>query len=350
MTMMNHPRLLLTMGDVAGIGPEIIARAWPELLNLCEPVVVGDATWMRRALRLTGSACEIQLVDNPGEATPNSAIVPLMQGTSARLDDVKTGKVSASAGKAAFDFLCRAMDETLAGRAAGIVTGPLHKEGLHAAGVPHPGHTEILAERTGTKHFAMMLYARGPRLPHGLGVLHVTLHMALRDVFRHITQDEVLGKIRLLDRMIRRLSDRQPRLGVAALNPHAGDGGLFGDEETQILAAAIALAQADGIEVSGPWPSDNLFVRATRGEFVGIVAMYHDQGHIPLKLLGGMHAVNITVGLPLVRTSVAHGTAYDIAGRGVADATSMVEAVRVAARLCDSNFTPLPARGETGRG
>jgi 4-hydroxythreonine-4-phosphate dehydrogenase len=339
--MVNHPLLLLTMGDVAGIGPEIIARAWPELLDLCLPVVVGDAAWMRQALRLTRSASEIQVVGNPRDAKRHPAIMPLVQGTSARLDDVEMGKVSASAGKAAFDFLCRAVDDTLAGRAAGIVTGPLHKEGLHAAGVQHPGHTEILAERTGTDHYAMMLYACGSRLPHGLGVVHVTLHMALRDVFQHITGDAVLEKIRLLDAMMRRLSGRQPRLGVAALNPHAGDGGLFGDEEIRILPAAIVTAQAEGIEVSGPWPSDNLFVRATRGEFNGIVAMYHDQGHIPLKLLGGMHAVNVTVGLPLVRTSVAHGTAYDIAGRGVADATSMVEAVRVAARLCGAG-----ARGE----
>ncbi len=171
-------------------------------------------------------------------------------------------------------------------------------------------------------------------MPHGLGVVHVTLHMGLRDVFRHLSVDAVLEKIGLLDRMMRRLSGRQPRLGVAALNPHAGDGGLFGDEEERILRPAITGAQAEGIAVSGPWPSDTLFVRATRGEFDGIVAMYHDQGHIPLKLLGGLHAVNVSVGLPLVRTSVAHGTAYDIAGRGVADPVSLIEAVRVAARLC----------------
>jgi len=337
------------MGDVAGIGPEIIARAWRELDDLCQPVVVGDATWMRRALRLTSTAAEIQLVSSPLEAKPNPAVLPLLQGTSAKLDSVETGKVSASAGKAAFDFLCRAIDETLASRASGIVTAPLHKEGLRAAGVPHPGHTEILAERTGTRHFAMMLYARGPRLPLGLGVVHVTLHMALRDVFQHVTADAVLEKIRLLDQMMHRLCGRQPRLGVAALNPHAGDGGLFGDEETRILQPALAAAQAEGIAVNGPWPGDNLFVRAAGGEFDGIVALYHDQGHIPLKLLGGLHAVNVTVGLPLVRTSVAHGTAYDIAGQGVADPTSLVEAVRVAARLCDTDFSPLPA-GERGGG
>jgi 4-hydroxythreonine-4-phosphate dehydrogenase len=343
--MMNRPRLLLTMGDVAGVGPEIIARAWPSLHDLCQPVVAGDAAWMRQALRWADRATEVQIVASPVDAKPNPNVVPLLQASGVALGEVVPGKVCAAAGRAAYDFLCRAIDETMAGRASGIVTAPLHKEGLHAAGVPHPGHTEILAERTGTRQFGMMLYARGPNLPHGLGVLHVTLHMALREAFRHLSTEAVLEKIRLLDGMMHRLASGKPRLAVAAVNPHAGDGGLFGDEETRILLPAVAAARAEGITVSGPWPSDNLFVRARNGEFDGIVAMYHDQGHIPLKLLGGLHAVNVSVGLPLVRTSVAHGTAYDIAGRGLADPTSLVEAVRVASRLIHS---PLPG-GERGR-
>lgn len=334
-TMTKSPLLLLTMGDVAGIGPEIIARAWPDLHALCQPVVVGDAGWMRQALRLTASSAEVQLLTKLGESRSTPNVVPVLQASKVKLDGVVPGKVSAAAGQAAYDFLCRAIDETLAGRAAGIVTLPLHKEGLHAAGVPHPGHTEILAERTGTQHFGMMLYARGPKLPHGLGVVHVTLHMALHDIFRHITTSAVLEKIRLLDDMMKRLCGRQPRLGVAALNPHASDGGLFGDEEVRLIVPAVQTAQAEGIAVSGPWPSDTLFVRAAGSEFDGIVAMYHDQGHIALKLLGGLHAVNVTVGLPLVRTSVAHGTAYDIVGKGIADPTSLIEAVRVAALLCN---------------
>ncbi|HYV38301.1 MAG TPA: 4-hydroxythreonine-4-phosphate dehydrogenase PdxA [Gemmataceae bacterium] len=333
--MTKSPLLLLTMGDVAGIGPEIIARAWPDLHALCQPVVVGDAGWMRQALRLTASSAEVQLLTKLGESRSTPNVVPVLQASKVKLDGVVPGKVSAAAGQAAYDFLCRAIDETLAGRAAGIVTLPLHKEGLHAAGVPHPGHTEILAERTGTQHFGMMLYARGPKLPHGLGVVHVTLHMALHDIFRHITTSAVLEKIRLLDDMMKRLCGRQPRLGVAALNPHASDGGLFGDEEVRLIVPAVQTAQAEGIAVSGPWPSDTLFVRAAGSEFDGIVAMYHDQGHIALKLLGGLHAVNVTVGLPLVRTSVAHGTAYDIVGKGIADPTSLIEAVRVAALLCN---------------
>ena len=328
------PRLLLTMGDVAGIGPEIIARGWPALHELARPVVVGNANWLRQALRWTRIAAEVQAVRDVEEARPSPTVVPVLSGSDLNLEGVEVGKVSAVAGRAAYDFLCRAIDETMEGRADGIVTAPLHKEGLHAAGIAQPGHTEILAERTGTRHFGMMLYARSPQLPQGLGVVHVTLHMGLREVFPHITQGAVLEKIRLLDAMMRRLQSEPPRLAVAALNPHGSDGGLFGDEEARLLQPAVQAAQAEGIPVTGPWPSDTLFVRATRGEFDGIVAMYHDQGHIALKLLGGLYAVNITVGLPLVRTSVAHGTAYDIAGRGSADASSLIEATRVAARLC----------------
>jgi 4-hydroxythreonine-4-phosphate dehydrogenase len=323
----SGPRLLITMGDVAGIGPEIIARGWPELNSLCRPIVVGDPGWLRWAFRLVGSAVDVVPVDHPAEREPAADVAPCLSGTSQDLGAVVPGQVTAAAGRAAYDFLCTAIDCTLAGAADGIVTAPLHKEGLRAAGLPYPGHTEILAERTGTRRFAMLLYA------DGLAVAHVTLHMALRDVFGHLTTEAVLDKVRLLDGLLPRLLGRRPRIGVAALNPHASDGGLFGDEEEQIVRPAVLAAQAEGVAVSGPWPSDTLFVRARGGAFDGVVAMYHDQGHIALKLLGGLRAVNISAGLPLVRTSVAHGTAYDIAGRGVADATSLLEAARVAARL-----------------
>jgi len=315
------------MGDVAGVGPEIIARAWPELTAICRPVVVGDPGWLEWAVRLVGLSAVVRptLAGHALEATPN--LIPCLQGSDQDLTRVVPGRVTAEAGRAAYDFLCTAVDQTLAGAADGIVTAPLHKEGLRAAGLPYPGHTEILAERTGTQRFAMMLYAGG------LGVIHVTLHMALREVFQHLTRAAVLDKIYLLDGVMTRLLERRPRIGVAGLNPHASDGGLFGNEEATIIQPALAAARAEGIEASGPWPADTLFVRARRGEFDGIVAMYHDQGHIAMKLIAGFQAVNISVGLPLVRTSVAHGTAYDIAGLGKADATSLVEAARVAARL-----------------
>jgi 4-hydroxythreonine-4-phosphate dehydrogenase len=337
----SRPLLLITMGDVAGIGPEIIARAWPELPALCRPVVVGDPAWLRRGLDVAGIAAEVVAVDDPAarEATPT--LVPCLGVPGPELSDVQPGRVDARAGRAAHDFLCAAIDLALAGRADGIVTAPLHKEGLHAAGLRYPGHTEILAERTGSRRFAMLLYG------DGLAVAHVTLHMALRDVFARLSTPAVRERIELLDEILPRLLDRKPRIAVAALNPHAGDGGLFGDEEPTILAPAVAQARAQGIDASGPYPADTLFVRAARGEFDGIVAMYHDEGHIAMKLRSGWRCVNITAGLPIVRTSVAHGTAYDIAGRGLADPASLVEAVKVAARLARAgracNFRPAGA-------
>jgi 4-hydroxythreonine-4-phosphate dehydrogenase len=319
--------LLITLGDVAGIGPEIVARAWPDLLSLCRPVVVGDPLWVRRGLELVGSPARVQTISRPAEAAPNAERVDCLATSGQDLRHVEPGRVNAAAGRAAYDFLCAAIDWTLAGAADGIVTAPLHKEGLHAAGLPYPGHTEILAERTGVREFAMVL-AVGD-----LAVAHVTLHMALRDVFRHLTTAAVLEKALLLHDLQTRLLGRAPRLAVAALNPHASDGGLFGDEEARLIAPAVAAARGRGLDAVGPLPCDTLFVRARRGDFDGVVAMYHDQGHIALKLLGEGRAVNISAGLPIVRTSVAHGTAYDIAGRGVADSASLVEAARVAARL-----------------
>ena len=359
---MSKPRLLITMGDVAGVGPEIIAGAWDKLRELADVAVVGDAAWMAK--------CD-----------PS---VPVIQGTGRDLSGVSPGEVSAAAGGAAYDFLCEAIDRCMAGEADGVVTAPLHKEGLHAAGVPHPGHTEILAERTGAASHVMLLHGpnfgstdaskgRPPQPPlakgglggvvssaypplsrGGLGegppdpsphfddtksltVAHVTLHTGLRDIFAHITTDAILEKIRLLAEIRPKLRPGQTRIAVAGLNPHAGDGGLFGDEEARLIAPAIERAKAEGIDAVGPVSSDTLFLRAAAGEFGGVVVMYHDQGHIAMKLRCGWDLVNVTAGLPIVRTSVAHGTAYDIAWKGLADPSSMVEATRVASRLVKSD-------------
>jgi 4-hydroxythreonine-4-phosphate dehydrogenase len=327
--MQDHaaPILLITQGDVAGIGPEIIARAWPALPALCRPVVAGDPLWLRRGLDLAGVAAEVVVADDPSAVVATPTLVPCLRVATADLSGVVAGKVDPRAGRAAYDFLCTAIDLARAGKADAIVTAPLHKEGLHAAGLRYPGHTEILAERTGTRRFAMLLYG------DGLAVAHVTLHMALRDVFAHLNIPAVRERIELLNEILPCLVDHQPRIAVAALNPHASDGGLFGDEEATILTPAVEQSRATGIDVRGPYPADTLFVRAHRGEFDGIVAMYHDEGHILMKFRSGWQCVNITAGLPIIRTSVAHGTAYDIAGRGVADSSSLVEAVKVAARL-----------------
>ena len=251
-----------------------------------------------------------------------------------------------AAGRAAYEFLTTAAKLAIDGRIDAVTTLPLNKMALHLSGVEHPGHTEILAEYCGVADHAMMLYlettasdafkppAPSARRGTGLGVVHVTLHVALRRVFELLTQQAVLSKIRLADDAMRPLTGGlPPRIAVAALNPHAGEDGLFGDEEETTIRPAVALAVSEGIDVAGPIPNDTLFQHALAGAYDAVVAMYHDQGHIALKTVGFDRAVNVTLGLPIVRTSVAHGTAFDIAWKGLADPSSLIEAVRVAARL-----------------
>jgi 4-hydroxythreonine-4-phosphate dehydrogenase len=334
----ERPLVALTMGDVAGVGPEVIARAWGDspLRALARPFVVGTQSVLERALACVGCRAQVQPITRPEQAEPNARTIPCLEATDQDVASVPPGRVDARAGRAAYDYLNTAVDLALAGRIDAITTLPLNKEALWAGGVHHPGHTEILAERCGVTDHAMMLYV-GPPVgagDAGLGVVHVTLHVALRRVFSLITEEAVESKIMLADRALRPLTGgRQPRVAVAALNPHAGEGGLFGDEEARIIAPAIARARAAGINATGPIASDTLFGRAVAGEFDAVVAMYHDQGHVALKTIGFDRAVNVTLGLPIVRTSVAHGTAYDIAWQGTAETSSLIEAVRVAARL-----------------
>src|SRR5262245_8527233 len=240
--------LLITMGDVVGIGPEIIARGWRSLVAFSRPIVVGDIGHLEKAVKLTSVGAKVRSVTDLGEADPAAELIPCIVGTGQDLRRVPMGEVSAQAGKAAYDFLCVATDKVLSGEADAIVTAPLHKEGLRAAGLRYPGHTEILAERTHSPHYGMMLYA------DRLGVVHVTLHMALRDVFQHVTRESVLEKIGLAHEIMSKLVTGFPRIGVAALNPHAGDGGLFGDEEQRIIEPAVLEAQRQGINVRGPFP------------------------------------------------------------------------------------------------
>jgi 4-hydroxythreonine-4-phosphate dehydrogenase len=364
------------MGDPAGIGPETIVRAWadPRVHEICRPVVIGYPSFLRRANSLFGDRAEIVPVDSVARAdlaTPN--VIPCLPcGSAAQEADVEKitlATIDPRAGQAAYDALMLGIDLALAGKIDGLVTAPLHKAALWRAGHHYPGHTELLAERCGVKDFAMMLYL-GPggavRGPAGLGVIHVTLHMALRDVFQHLNEAEILSKIRLADTALRRLrafhglGDSAPRIGVAALNPHAGEEGLFGDEEQTIIAPAVATARGEGLDALGPFPTDTLMARARDGQFDAVVAMYHDQGHIALKLLNMHSAVNITLGLPIVRTSVAHGTAFDLAWQGRAESNGMIEAIRVAAGLAGvvPKISPRSIRGsdsprplrERGRG
>ncbi len=325
---MRRPRLAVTLGDVAGIGPEIVIRAWPKLVKMADVVVFGDVGWMRKTAAELAPSLLVELGSEPTDASSSPRVTPVIQATQQDLTEVRTGKMSAAAGRAAYDFLCQAIEAALRGEIDAIVTAPLHKEGLRAAGLNYPGHTEILASKTGATHHAMLLWGRG------LTVGHVTLHMSLREALNQITTGAILETSRLVHQMVRRLKNGESgRLAVAAVNPHASDGGMFGNEEQLIIAPAVEAARGEGLPVVGPIPADTLFARADRVEFDGIVAMYHDQGHIPMKLRCGWDLVNITAGLPIIRTSVAHGTAYDIAGRGVADPASMIAAADVACRL-----------------
>ncbi len=326
---MDRPIIGITMGDAAGIGPEIIMKALadPAVFALCRPLVIGDAQMLERAGRVVNTALSVHCVARAAEG--DFAI-----GTVDCLDlhllpaDLPYGVVSAAAGDAAYRYIERAVSLALTGEIAAICTAPINKEALHKGGHHYPGHTEILAELTGVTDFSMMLAAPGLR------VIHVTTHIGLLDAIERIEPERVYQVIRLAHETLTRADTASPRIGVCGINPHAGENGLFGrgEEETKIVPG-VERAQREGIDVTGPLPADTLFYRAGRGEFDVVVAMYHDQGHGPIKVLGLDAGVNITVGLPIVRTSVDHGTAFDIAGTGKAEEASLKAALRHAVEL-----------------
>jgi 4-hydroxythreonine-4-phosphate dehydrogenase len=359
----DRPLVALTLGDIAGIGPEIVARACisAEIRRLCWPLVVGDATILERALTLVGSPASVRRFDAPSQLDRADqdderqlAIPcwnPLDEKESAELRSVPLGTLDARAGRAAYEWLVAATRAALDGSVDAIVTAPLNKAALHLAELDYPGHTEILADCCGTPNHAMMLFVPPGdivRSPRGLGVAHVTLHTSVASVPGLLSTEGILEKIRLVNDFLRQVDVEQPRIGVCALNPHAGEAGLFGDEEQRLIAPAVAQAVAEGVTATGPVPADALIRRAIGGEFDGVVAMYHDQGHIPIKLVARDVAVNITLGLPIVRTSPSHGTAFDIAGQGQASAEGMIEAIRVAVALARRRC-PVPQIGEAPR-
>ena len=326
---MARPIIGITMGDAAGIGPEVIVKALavPEVYEICRPIVVADAQRLRKAGKIVGSKLTVRAVDGPEDAKYRLGEIdcvdlPIIP------DDLPFGKLSAVAGDAAYKFIQRAVDLAMAGRIDGICTAPLNKEALHAGGHKFPGHTELLAKLSGTPEVSMMLATPKMR------VIHVTTHIGLLDAIEKIEPGLVERTIRRGHDALARAGMQRPRIAVCAINPHAGEGGLFGrGEEEKKIIPAIEAARARGIQVEGPLPADTLFFRAGRGDFDLVVAMYHDQGHGPVKVLGLEAGVNITVGLPFVRTSVDHGTAFDIAGTGKADERSLVQALSDAVAL-----------------
>ncbi len=326
---MSRPTIAITMGDASGIGPEIIMKALshPEVHTLCNPLVIGDAERLRSAGQIVGSSLRVDSLDDTAQARFTPGAVECI--------DLKLipknhpfGQVSPVSGEAAFRYIERAVKIVEAGQAQGICTAPLSKEALHAAGHKYPGHTELLAMLTGTPEVSMMLTS--PKLR----VIHVTTHIGLIDAIARIEPSLVERVITRAQTTLVKAGIAAPRIGVCGINPHAGENGLFGHgEEASKIAPAIAACQAKGWNVKGPLPADTLFFLAARGDYDIVVAMYHDQGHGPIKVMGLEAGVNITVGLPVIRTSVDHGTAFDIAGKGLADERSLIEALRQAVDL-----------------
>ena len=322
--MHSQPPLLVTMGDPSGIGPEIVIKALAALKER-NCVALGHAGTLSAAAKAHAPGVPVAVLRDLAEATGAPDRIEILDTGGA--GPFPTGTVSAASGQAAVAAIHKGIDLALAGASGGIVTAPIHKEAISAAGVPYPGHTELLAARCGGAQVAMML------ANEDLRTVLVTIHCSLREAIARADHAAQMAAIRLAHQGCRALGIAEPRVAVAGLNPHAGEGGLFGREEIEIIAPAIADARAVGIDATGPWPGDTVFMRARKGEFDVVVAQYHDQGLIPVKYLGVEDGVNITLGLPFVRTSPDHGTAFDIAGKGVADASSMVTAIRCAERL-----------------
>jgi 4-phospho-D-threonate 3-dehydrogenase / 4-phospho-D-erythronate 3-dehydrogenase len=323
------PLMALTLGDPGGVGPEIVLKAAcdPETYRLCRPLAVGPAAVAAEQARALKLDVDVQPVAAIAEARFKPGHLSILDTGDLSLEDVRWGKLSAVAGRAGVTAVERAARLAMDGEVDAIVTAPLNKEAIRMAGVPYPGHTEILGAVTNSPSVAMLLVS------DTLRVIHVSVHCSLREAIERVTEENVLRAIRTADDGLRRFGIEQPRIAVAGLNPHAGEGGLFGDEEIRAIRPAIDRACAQGLDATGPWPPDTIFWRASKGEFDVVVAQYHDMGHIAVKMHGFEGGVNVTLGLPIVRTSVDHGTAFDIAGRGIARHESLLAAIRVAAKL-----------------
>jgi 4-hydroxythreonine-4-phosphate dehydrogenase len=334
------PILAITMGDPAGIGPEIAAKAFlsDKVRQCCCPILIGNSFIMQEALKITKTDLTINSISDISQAKFEPGILNIYEISIDNPEKIKKGKISAEAGELAFQAVKKAIDLAIQGEVDGTVTGPINKESINLAGHHFSGHTEIYAHYTNTKKYAMLLADGNFR------VIHVTTHVPLRQACDLIKKERVLDVIILMNNALKELGINNPRIGVAGLNPHAGDGGLFGQEEMEEIAPAIAEAKKAGIQADGPVPPDTLFALANGGKFDGCVAMYHDQGHIPFKVLGfhwdqqkntmkSVQGVNITLGLPIIRTSVDHGTAFEIAGKGIASPDALINAIEYAVKL-----------------
>ncbi|MEW6662406.1 MAG: 4-hydroxythreonine-4-phosphate dehydrogenase PdxA [Bacillota bacterium] len=330
----SRPLLAITMGDPAGIGPEITIKALAEeeIYRLCRPLVVGDLERLQQSLAFISKPLKINEIASAVEGIYAYGTVDVLPVENPGAAQAEYGKVSAVAGKAAVSYIFNAIDLAMANQVHGVVTGPINKEAINAGGYHYPGHTEIFAEKTGTKDYSMMLAT------DDLYVLHVSTHCSLREACDRATKRRVGTVLRLAQEVADTLKLPNRVIGVSGLNPHAGEGGMFGREEIEEIIPAIEEARSQGMEIMGPLPPDTVFVRAAKGQFSVVVVMYHDQGHIPVKVLNFEEGVNITVGLPIIRTSVDHGTAFGKAGKGTADARSMLAAIKIGAKMAKAKF------------
>ena len=327
----NKPILAITMGDPGGIGPEIIAKALAhsDVFDHSRPLVIGERRALEAAIRITGRPLEVRCVDQPTEAGEHVGIVDLIDLANIDIERIGRARVNPEVGRAAYEYLERATQLALRDEVGAIVTAPLNKEALSEAGWVGVGHTELLARFAGVpdKSVAMMLASKRLR------VVHVSTHVSLRRAIEMVTPERIVTAARLAGDTARDIVGREPHLAIAGLNPHAGEHGLFGSEEQEFIEPAIQQLRAEGWHVSGPMSPDTVFLRAAAGEFDAVIAMYHDQGHIPSKFAGFDDTVNVTLGLPIVRTSVDHGTAYDIAGTGTANEANLLAAIDLAAQM-----------------
>jgi 4-hydroxythreonine-4-phosphate dehydrogenase len=326
----RRPWLGITMGDPAGIGPEVIAKALarPPLRRLCSPVVIGAYDIMQRTVKKLGLKLTVRKIETHEREAQRNGEIAVVDPLDRPLGAFTPGVAAPETGGASVAFIKKAVHLAQTGCLDGIVTGPINKEAINMAGCHYPGHTELLADLTQAHESGMMIIG-GP-----LKIMFVTTHVAIKDLPSQLTQAKIEKGIRLAHMAMTTLFGvKTPRIGVAALNPHAGEQGLFGDEEGRVILPAARAAQAAGILASDPMPADTLFGKASRGDYDAVVALYHDQGLIPLKMVAFGSCVNLTVGLPIIRTSVDHGTAFDIVGKGIADPGSLLEAVKLAARL-----------------
>ena len=326
---MERPLLAITMGDPAGVGPEVVLKALaePSLSAVSRPLVVGSAAMLERTRAWAGVDLAIQPVAAPEDAAGAAGTVDVLDLNNVEVARLPLGQLSAEAGGAAMAYVLRAMELAQAGRVAGMVTAPINKEATSLAGYPDMGHMALFERLLGITDHATMLVAGKLR------VVHLTTHYSLAEACAKVTRDRVLSQLRLTHRSFETWGWRRPAIGVAALNPHGGEGGLLGREEIDAIAPAVEAAQAEGIDARGPYPADSLMAQGLDGSYAAVLAMYHDQGHIAIKVHDFASSVSVALGLPFLRTSVDHGTAFDIAGQGVADAVSMVEAIRVAVDL-----------------